>query len=54
MVNLTSVLVLSLTHIHVIVYRIEVLPMREAKKAVEGVWNGKARYRYVLTQDIES
>ncbi|KAH8113050.1 GroES-like protein [Phellopilus nigrolimitatus] len=33
---------------------IEVLPMKEAKKAVEGVWNGIPRYRYVLVQDIES
>ena len=32
--------------------RIEVLPMSEAKQAVEGVWNGKVRYRYVLEQDI--
>ena len=33
--------------------RIEVLPMKDASKAIEGVWNGKARYRYVLVQDIE-
>ncbi|KAI5120604.1 hypothetical protein M0805_008080 [Coniferiporia weirii] len=31
---------------------IEVLPMKDAKTAVEGVWNGKPRYRYVLVQDI--
>ncbi|KAI5120603.1 hypothetical protein M0805_008079 [Coniferiporia weirii] len=33
---------------------IEVLPMKEAKAAVEGMWNGKPRYRYVLEQDIEA
>lgn len=38
----------------VFLYRIEVLPMKDVKKAVEGVWNGKARYRYVLEQDIEA
>ncbi|KAH8116026.1 GroES-like protein [Phellopilus nigrolimitatus] len=31
---------------------IEVLSMKDAKKAVEGMWNGKPRYRYVLEQDI--
>ncbi|PAV14851.1 NADPH-dependent alcohol dehydrogenase [Pyrrhoderma noxium] len=31
---------------------IEVLPMKEVKKAVDGVWTGKPRYRYVLEQDI--
>ena len=33
-------------------FRIEVLPMKEVKKAVDGVWTGKPRYRYVLEQDI--
>jgi alcohol dehydrogenase (NADP+) len=33
--------------------RIEVLPMSEAGKAVEGVKNNKVRYRYVLTQDLK-
>ncbi|KAI0828897.1 GroES-like protein [Trametes gibbosa] len=32
---------------------IEELPMSQAKVALEGVQAGKARYRYVLTQDIE-
>ncbi|KAL5521737.1 ADH6_2 [Sanghuangporus sanghuang] len=31
---------------------IEELPMKECKKAVEGVKNNKVRYRYVLKQDI--
>ena len=31
---------------------IEELPMKNCKKAVEGVHTGKARYRYVLTQDL--
>jgi alcohol dehydrogenase (NADP+) len=31
---------------------IEVLPMKDAKIAVEGVKNGKAKYRYVLKQDL--
>ncbi|TDL15755.1 GroES-like protein [Rickenella mellea] len=31
---------------------IEELPMKDVKKAVEGVHNGKAHYRYVLTQDL--
>ena len=34
--------------------RIEELPMKDVQKAVEGVKNNKARYRYVLTQDIDS
>lgn len=33
--------------------RIEELPMSQASKAIQGVKNGKARYRYVLTQDLE-
>ncbi|KAG8944393.1 NADP-dependent alcohol dehydrogenase [Tulasnella sp. 424] len=32
---------------------IEELPMKDATKAIQGVKNGKARYRYVLTQDLE-
>ena len=32
---------------------IEELPMKDCKTAVEGVKNGKARYRYVLTQDLQ-
>ncbi|THH08167.1 hypothetical protein EW145_g2876 [Phellinidium pouzarii] len=32
---------------------IEVLPMKDAKKALFGMWEGRARYRYVLEQDIE-
>ena len=32
--------------------RIEELPMKDAKKAVEGVKSGKPRYRYVLKQDL--
>lgn len=31
---------------------VELLPMKEASKAVQGVREGKARYRYVLTQDL--
>lgn len=31
---------------------IELLPMKEVGKAVQGVQDGKARYRYVLTQDL--
>jgi len=31
---------------------IEVLPMKDAKKAVEGVKNNKVKYRYVLKQDL--
>lgn len=32
---------------------VEELPMKDATKAIQGVQNGKARYRYVLTQDLE-
>ena len=28
------------------------MPMKECKKAIEGVRAGKARYRYILTQDL--
>ncbi|GBE81582.1 hypothetical protein SCP_0313110 [Sparassis crispa] len=31
---------------------IEELPMKDVKKALEGVKHNKVRYRYVLTQDI--
>ena len=31
---------------------IEELPMKEARKALEGVAKNKVRYRYVLTQDL--
>ncbi|KZT24011.1 GroES-like protein [Neolentinus lepideus HHB14362 ss-1] len=31
---------------------IEELPMKDVKKAVEGVKNGNAKYRYVLVQDL--
>jgi len=31
---------------------IEELPMKECKTAVEGVKAGKAKYRYVLKQDL--
>jgi alcohol dehydrogenase (NADP+) len=31
---------------------IELLPMKDAKKAVEGLKNNKVKYRYVLTQDL--
>lgn len=31
---------------------IEEMPMKDAKKALEGVKAGRVRYRYVLTQDI--
>jgi alcohol dehydrogenase (NADP+) len=31
---------------------IEVLPMKDVKKAVEGVKNNKVKYRYVLKQDL--
>lgn len=30
----------------------EVLPMKDAAKAVENVKNNKVRYRYVLKQDL--
>lgn len=30
----------------------EILPMKEAGKAIEGVKNNKVRYRYVLKQDL--
>lgn len=35
-------------------FRIEVLPMKDVKQAIEGLHSGKAHYRYVLTQDIEA
>ncbi|KAH8114175.1 GroES-like protein [Phellopilus nigrolimitatus] len=31
---------------------IEEIPMKDCHKAIEGVLNGKPRYRYVLTQDL--
>lgn len=31
---------------------IEELPMKEAKKALEGLGNNSVRYRYVLSQDL--
>ena len=31
---------------------IEELPMKDVKKAIEGVGNNTVRYRYVLTQDL--
>lgn len=43
----------SFLHADQCTFRIEVLPMKDVSKAIEGVWNGKARYRYVLVQDIE-
>ena len=33
--------------------RIEEMPMKDVKKALEGLHSGKVRYRYVLKQDIE-
>ncbi|TFY54505.1 hypothetical protein EVJ58_g8826 [Rhodofomes roseus] len=33
---------------------VEEMPMKECKKAVEGVKANRARYRYVLTQDIDN
>lgn len=33
---------------------IEVLPMKDVKKAIEGMKSGKPRYRYVLEQDIDA
>jgi len=32
---------------------VEELPMKEAGKALRGVKDNKARYRYVLTQDLD-
>lgn len=32
--------------------RIEEMPMSKASEAVQGVKNNKAKYRYVLTQDL--
>jgi alcohol dehydrogenase (NADP+) len=32
--------------------RIEELPIKEARKALEGVTNNRVRYRYVLTHDL--
>ena len=34
--------------------RIELMPMRECKRAVEGVRAGRPRYRYVLEQDLDA
>ena len=33
---------------------IEELPMKDVGKAIEGVGNNKVRYRYVLTQDLDT